>query len=449
MPGGRPARLLMQAAAAVLLSAFFCLALILLRGPFPAGFAYPEHSVSRWALYVCLLLTFWSLAGLLADWWKAINRERSISATSIPPSASLTSEEGASEVIDAAQAAAERYGDGLLALRMEKAIARFRSSHSAAAAAEELAMAADAALAELEAGHAPVRMFLYAIPILGFAGTVMGIRQTLQQAALSPVPPQQLDAIRAALARTTSSLAGSFDTALLALVLSLVVMVALTWVMEKEKTLLRAIEDFCRVRLLPLMQPVEEQPADAPAAREEALIGALADLRRALDGLTQKAAEAGAEQPGKLEAAAHQWGATLETLRGELSDAWSRHFDLGRQDLEQRQAMSLDLARRFDEVRELLGARNENPGAREQPGRGNRLAAQPAAWASGQHADAASPAAGRVEELSATLEDLRDSIRETGSFLQRLAQRLRSQTAEPVVVAVQVMPEAVREPPGD
>ena len=46
----------------------------------------------------------------------------------------------------------------------------------------------------------------------------------------------------------------------------------------------------------------------------------------------------------------------------------------------------------------------------------------------------------RVEELSATLEDLRDGIREMDSFLQGLARRLRSQADEPVVVKVQMMP---------
>jgi hypothetical protein len=438
----------MQAAAAVLISVVFCLVLILLRRPFPSGFAYPEHAVSRWALYVCLLLAFWSLAGLFADWRNARKRERSIAGTSIPPSASFETEEGAREVIGAAQAAAARYGDSLLARRIEKAMARFQSSRNAAAAAEELAMDGDAALADLEAAHAPVRVFLYAIPILGFAGTVMGIRQTLQQAALSPsTAPQQLEAIKAALTRTTSSLAGSFDTALLALLLSLVVMVALTWVMEKEKSLLLAIDDFCRTRLLPLMQAAEARPE----AREEALAGVLRDLRYAVDGMTRNAAgKTEDETPSTLAEVERQWAVELERLRGELSDAWSQHFELGKQDLEQRQATSLDLARRFDEVRELLSVRQETPATPPAVSRRRALAAaEPAAPPRMNQADAARPAAARVEELSATIEDLRDSIREMGSFLQRLSERLRNHNEEPVVVEVKMMPGTSTPAPDD
>ena len=418
-PAWRSRRLLLQAGGAVLLSALLYPLLIVVHRPFPPGFTYPEQSIGRWALYVCLLLTFWSLAGLFADWRKAMNRERSIAGTSIPPSASLASEEGVREVIGVVQAAAVRYGDDLLAHRIEKAIARFRNSHSAAVAAEDLALAADVAMAELEAAHAPVRVFLYAIPILGFAGTVMGIRQTLEQAALFPSPaPQQLDAIGVALTRITSSMAGSFDTALLALVLSLVVMVALTWTMEKEKSLLLAIEDFCRVHLLPLMQPVEAQPADAPVAREETLIGVLTDLRCALDAMKRNGAETGA-------------GSSLKLVD---------HFELDKQYLEQRQAVSLDFAQKFDELRELLSARPENLAALQHAGHAEPFVAQPAVALSGDPSDAASATAAHVKELRATLEDLRDSIREMNSFLQRLAARLRSQSEEPVVVKVKMMP---------
>ncbi len=431
----RRARVLTQAVGAVLFSALFYFALIVAPTPFPTGFALPEQAVGRWALYVCLLLTVWSLAGLFADWWNALKRERSIAGTSIAPSASLETEEGAREVIGAAKAAAARYGDGELARRIEKAIARFRSSHNAAAAAEELAVDGDAALAELDASHAPARVFLYAIPILGFAGTVMAIRQILEQSALSASSTQQQpEAIRAALARTTSSLAGSFDTALLALVLSLVVMVALAWVMEKEKTLLLAVENFCRARLLPLMQPVATlaaQPAavEAAAPREETLIGALTDLRRTLDGMARNTAETEAEKSRKLAEGERQSTEAIEKLRGEMNDAWSRHFDLAQQYLEQSQT-----TQKLDELSELLKARQETPAAPQQPG-------QPQVPFAGQPAYSAAPVA-NVEELGATLEDLRDSVTEMDSFLQRLAERLRSQTEEPVVVTVKMLPGA-------
>lgn len=437
-PGRQPSRLLPQTTGAVLLSALFFLPLILVHRPFPAGFAYPEQSASRWALYVCGLLTFWSLAGLFVDWWRARRRARSIAGTSIPPSASLASEEGVREVIGAVRAAAARYGDSLLAGRIENAIARFQSSNSAAAAAEELAMAGDAALADVEASHTSVRLFLYAIPILGFAGTVMCIRQTLERAALSPSAPQQLDAIRAALARITSNLAGSFDPALVAVVLSLVVMVALSWVIEKEKRLLLAIDNFCHTHLLPLMQPAAPDPASAPAAREEALIGVLTDLRSVLDGITRN----GNGHSLEPVEAQHQLAAALERLRNDLGDGSLQHSEPGKAYLEQRQARSPDLAGRFNELPEGRGEPRENRVSPLQPVFAGRLAEQISVPLNGRPSDAASPAAAHVEDLSAALEDLCDSIREMDSFLQRLSQRLRSQSGEPVVVKVKMMPMA-------
>jgi hypothetical protein len=422
--------MLLQASAAVLLSVPFFLLLIVVHRPFPPGFSYPEQAVSRWALYVCVLLTFWSLASLFGDGWQARKRERSIAGTALLSSASLASEEGIREVMESVRASAARFGDGMLAYRIESAIARFQSSHSAVDVAEELAVGSNAAFGELEASHAPVRMFLYAIPILGFAGTVMGIRQILEQAAGSPSPAaQQLDAIRVALVRITASLAGSFDTSLLAVVMSLVVMVALTWVVEKEKRLLAAIEEFCRVHLIPLMQPVEAQP-NGLVAREEALVEVLTELRSALNGMMRSGNETGVE--------------SIEKLRSELSDAWSQHFALAQQDLEQKQARSLELAQRFDELRELLSGREESHS--QQARHAEPLLAQPAMSASGPSTGSGSVPAARIEELSVTLEDLRDSIREMESFLKGLAARLRSHREEPVVVKVQAMPQGSSRP---
>jgi hypothetical protein len=66
--------------------------------------------------------------------------------------------------------------------------------------------------------------------------------------------------------------------------------------------------------------------------------------------------------------------------------------------------------------------------------------------ASGPSTGSGSVPAARIEELSVTLEDLRDSIREMESFLKGLAARLRSHREEPVVVKVQAMPQGSSRP---
>jgi len=91
-------------------------------------------------------------------------------------------------------------------------------------------------------GYAMVRIVVWAIPILGFLGTVIGI--TMAIAKLSP------EALETSLTDVTSRLGLAFDTTALALSLSMVLMFFKFWVERVEDNLLEKVDKWTAEELV-------------------------------------------------------------------------------------------------------------------------------------------------------------------------------------------------------
>lgn len=122
---------------------------------------------------------------------------------------------------------------------------------------------------QLHRSYAFVRTITWAIPILGFLGTVIGITM-----AIANVTPEQLDS---SLGEVTGGLAVAFDTTALALGLSIVLVFAAFLVERGEQQLLADVEDFS-MRHLPRLfgtGAVAAGPLGVEPATAQILAGAL------------------------------------------------------------------------------------------------------------------------------------------------------------------------------
>lgn len=110
-------------------------------------------------------------------------------------------------------------------------------------------------LKKLETRYAVLQVFIWAIPILGFIGTVLGIGYAVNEFAgfiQTAEGSGQFGAqMRMALGGVTSGLATAFNTTFLALVLVIPVMLLTSLLQKSEEELLLEIEEFCLEDLLP------------------------------------------------------------------------------------------------------------------------------------------------------------------------------------------------------
>lgn len=158
----------------------------------------------------------------------------------------------------------------------------------------------------LHDGYALIRTITWAIPILGFLGTVIGITM-----AIANINPEKLES---SLPEVTAGLAVAFDTTALALALSMILVFG-TYVIERtEQQTLDDIEDF-GVKQLLLLFPNSPERTDSPLILAE----------------QQAAEQLLVRSESMINLQMEMWQSSLEGLR----DRWSSTLSKQQQYLDQ------------------------------------------------------------------------------------------------------------------
>ncbi|WP_448513719.1 MotA/TolQ/ExbB proton channel family protein [Parathermosynechococcus lividus] len=140
---------------------------------------------------------------------------------------------------------------GLLPNRCGRVLAAFMTSEQRAIAAEVAAEDSGSAAAATDASYTIPRVLVWAIPLLGFIGTVVGISQAVSGFSSFLETAQDVNQIKEGIGSVTTGLAVAFDTTLVALVLSVFVMIPLVAVERWEAKLLLQIDTYINDYLLP------------------------------------------------------------------------------------------------------------------------------------------------------------------------------------------------------
>ncbi|GFE67789.1 MotA/TolQ/ExbB proton channel family protein [Chroococcus sp. FPU101] len=140
--------------------------------------------------------------------------------------------------------------NSLLATRCSRVIAAYLQSNSRKAASEIALDDSSFYLSSSESSYALPRILVWAIPLLGFIGTVFGISAAVNGFSGLLDKAGDIEQIKKGIGTVTTGLAIAFDTTLLALLLSILVMIPLVLVERYESRLLLAIDIFIHDRLL-------------------------------------------------------------------------------------------------------------------------------------------------------------------------------------------------------
>lgn len=145
----------------------------------------------------------------------------------------------------------------LLARRCSRVIAAYIASGNKQSATE-FAMEDSAFYSSTaETSYSVARILVWAIPLLGFIGTVVGISGAVNGFSGFLQQSSDIEQIKQGIGTVTSGLAVAFDTTLLALFVSVLVMIPLVLVERQESRLLLAIDIYINDRLLPRFKEAE------------------------------------------------------------------------------------------------------------------------------------------------------------------------------------------------
>ena len=124
-----------------------------------------------------------------------------------------------------------------------------------------------------ETSYSLPRILVWAIPLLGFIGTVIGISGAVSGFSGFLENSGDVEQIKEGIGQVTSNLGLAFDTTLLALFLSVLVMIPLVMIERYESNLLLGIDVFINDKLLPRLKKKAEQLD--PELIEQTVAGAI------------------------------------------------------------------------------------------------------------------------------------------------------------------------------
>ena len=142
----------------------------------------------------------------------------------------------------------------LIATRCSRVLNAYIKSGDRAKATEFALDDSSFYLSASESSYSVPRILVWAIPLLGFIGTVVGISKAVNGFSGFLQDAGDVEQIKEGIGTVTGGLAVAFDTTLLALLLSVLVMIPLVLVERYESRLLLGIDIFINDKLLPRLR---------------------------------------------------------------------------------------------------------------------------------------------------------------------------------------------------
>lgn len=220
-----------------------------------------------WIPHAIMLLSCWSLAILVVKIVALRSQERAFAAALLPSDVHAITQANVGDVLahlEVARASLRR-GQSFLIERMVRILEHYAARGDVSETTAVNNTDADTDAAMVASSFSMVKVLVWAIPILGFIGTVIGIGAAVGGFSQSLEGADQLDTIKDSLGDVTSGLAVAFDTTLVALVASILVMLPTSWVQKAEEQLISDVDDYCVANVLRhLVSPdVQVDPAEA------------------------------------------------------------------------------------------------------------------------------------------------------------------------------------------
>lgn len=198
----------------------------------------------------------------------------------------------------------------MLIRRVKKAARRMKNAQSSSEVDSMLSSLSEIDANVVDTSFGLLRFFVALIPILGFLGTVFGIGLGIGTFASVLETAEEFETVKPALTEATNGLGIAFDTTLLALLYSGVVLFFMAVIQKREEDLLSEVDDFCLGNLAArshIPSAGEEQAEFSRKTMDDVTqllraVRELAESGKSIDLHVKRAAEGIEQIPGMLEA---------------------------------------------------------------------------------------------------------------------------------------------------
>lgn len=208
--------------------------------------------------YLELLMSF-MVGALIVLKSKIVNRNlRVIASNPLPPELDLNDDNALQAFRDSLPQRPE-FEWSILLNRLDRALALWLGSKDIARVSSYVQMESSRDQSSSDSSYAIAKVLMWAIPILGFIGTVQGLGVAVAGFGVLG-GSADVSAIKSAIGQVTVGLGVAFDTTLLALVLTTLLMFPLTSFQRKEENLFGEIDNYLDDVLLARLPSPEQKP---------------------------------------------------------------------------------------------------------------------------------------------------------------------------------------------
>ena len=208
--------------------------------------------------YAIVFLTCWSVAILFVKWWKLRIQRRALAFHVMPEDPSfILSSATVDPVLARIYATVDDPKNFILFNRIVIALSNLRNLGQVTDVDAILRSQAEQDESTVDTSYAVVQGFVWAIPVLGFIGTVLGLSEAIGQFSGVLGSANDVEKISQSLKGVTAGLATAFETTLEALVAALFIQLAITLLKKNEEEFLDDAMEYGlryvvgRLRILP------------------------------------------------------------------------------------------------------------------------------------------------------------------------------------------------------
>ena len=201
--------------------------------------------------YFIVFLSWWSLAILFVKSRKLALKKRALELSFVSESddfqlTPLT----AAQLLEKIDKTVDEASKFMLLNRIVRAISNLRNIGGVSGLAADLGAQAENDEVYLESTYTVVKGFIWAIPVLGFIGTVLGLSKAIGGFGKVVAGGADLEKLKDSLSGVTAGLSIAFETTLIALVAALIIQLILTMLKNKEEDFLDECSDYCHKHLI-------------------------------------------------------------------------------------------------------------------------------------------------------------------------------------------------------
>ena len=197
---------------------------------------------------VIVFLTAWSLMILLIKGGKLSLQRKALTLKLLPtedPGFILTPN-SAEHVLKKLYTNVDDPQSFLLTRRIHNALANLRNVGRIGDVAEVLRTQAETDEGQIDSSYTVLRGFIWAIPVLGFIGTVLGLSVAMGSFDAVLTKAGEMEQLRGALRNVVGGLSTAFETTLQGLVAAICIHLFMTMTRRREEQFLDSCKDYCQ-----------------------------------------------------------------------------------------------------------------------------------------------------------------------------------------------------------